>query len=238
MSNKHSMEQPPVLELNRKEWPIVHRIGNIVWITELGQQWFLIINAKGVHVFIYNIRWKHWQHMMTSSNGNIVRVIGSMCGEFTGRRWRGALVFSLICSWRNGWVNNREAGDLRRHRAYYGVIVMMVLHLLIWPLEKSRFVPMCTIHTIIYATGRKQYYHTFLFALWYIVLNRINIIHMHGCLKVPHSYKLVMNMLLITFLRFCWCSTISFFTTYSDTFAVNSKTQMVCQFKIITVSYS
>ena len=24
----------------------------------------------------------------------------------------------------NGWVNNREAGDLRRHRAYYDVIVM------------------------------------------------------------------------------------------------------------------
>ena len=24
----------------------------------------------------------------------------------------------------NGWVNNREAGDLRRHRVYYDVIVM------------------------------------------------------------------------------------------------------------------
>ena len=24
----------------------------------------------------------------------------------------------------NGWVNNREAGDLRRHRAHYDVIVM------------------------------------------------------------------------------------------------------------------
>ena len=24
----------------------------------------------------------------------------------------------------NGWVNNREAGDLRRHRAHYNVIVM------------------------------------------------------------------------------------------------------------------
>ena len=29
-------------------------------------------------------------------------------------QWRGALMFSLIC----------EAGDLRRHRAHYGVIVM------------------------------------------------------------------------------------------------------------------
>ena len=39
-------------------------------------------------------------------------------------KWRGALLFYLIYSWINGWVNNREAGDLRRHRAHYGVIVM------------------------------------------------------------------------------------------------------------------
>ena len=39
-------------------------------------------------------------------------------------QWRWALMFSLICVWINSWVNNREAGDLRRHRAFYGVIVM------------------------------------------------------------------------------------------------------------------
>ena len=39
-------------------------------------------------------------------------------------QWRGALIFSLICAWINGWVNSREAGDLRRHRAHYHVIVM------------------------------------------------------------------------------------------------------------------
>ena len=41
-------------------------------------------------------------------------------------QWRGALLFSLICAWINGWVNNRESGDVRRHRAYYNVIVMIV----------------------------------------------------------------------------------------------------------------
>ena len=40
-------------------------------------------------------------------------------------QWRGALMFSLICAWINDWVNNREAGDLRRHRAHYDVIVMI-----------------------------------------------------------------------------------------------------------------
>ena len=39
-------------------------------------------------------------------------------------QWRGALVFSLICAWINGWVNNREAGDLRLFRAHYDVTVM------------------------------------------------------------------------------------------------------------------
>ena len=35
-------------------------------------------------------------------------------------------MFSLICAWINRWVNNREAGDLRRYRAHYGVIVMVL----------------------------------------------------------------------------------------------------------------
>ena len=32
----------------------------------------------------------------------------------------------FVHAWINGWVNNREAGDLRRHRAHYDVIVMIV----------------------------------------------------------------------------------------------------------------
>ena len=39
-------------------------------------------------------------------------------------QWRGALMFSLICNRINSWVNNGEAGDLRRHRGHYDVIVM------------------------------------------------------------------------------------------------------------------
>ena len=70
--------------------------------------------------------------MMMSSNGNIFRVTGHLCREFTGHQWipctkgqwRGALMFSLICAWLNGWVNTRGAGELRRHRAHYDVTVM------------------------------------------------------------------------------------------------------------------
>ena len=41
-------------------------------------------------------------------------------------QWRGALMFPWSVPWINGWVNNREAGDLRRHRAHYGVTVMIL----------------------------------------------------------------------------------------------------------------
>ena len=37
----------------------------------------------------------------------------------------GALMFSLICTRLNGWVNNGEAGDLRRYRAHYDATVMI-----------------------------------------------------------------------------------------------------------------
>ena len=69
--------------------------------------------------------------MMTSSNGNIFRVTGPLCGEFTGpgefsaqRPVTRSVMFSLIYAWIHDWVNNREAGDLRRHRGHYDVIVM------------------------------------------------------------------------------------------------------------------
>ena len=39
-------------------------------------------------------------------------------------QWRGALMFSLICVWLNGWVNSGEAGNLRRYRAHYDVTAM------------------------------------------------------------------------------------------------------------------
>ena len=46
-------------------------------------------------------------------------------------QWSGALMFSLIYAWTNGWANNREAGDLRRHRVHNDVTVMTywVFHL-------------------------------------------------------------------------------------------------------------
>ena len=70
-------------------------------------------------------------YMMTSSNGNIFRVTGPLCGEFTGpgefptqRPVTRSFDVFLICVWINDWINNREPGDLRRYRAHSDVIVM------------------------------------------------------------------------------------------------------------------
>ena len=41
-------------------------------------------------------------------------------------QWHAALTFSLIYPWTNGWANNRDADDLRRHRAHYDVTVMIL----------------------------------------------------------------------------------------------------------------
>ena len=65
--------------------------------------------------------------MMTSSNGNIFRVTGHLCGNSPHKgQWRGAFMLSLICVWINGRVNKREAGDLRCYRAHYDVSVMEI----------------------------------------------------------------------------------------------------------------
>ena len=59
--------------------------------------------------------------MMTSLNENIFRVTGNLCGEFTGPRW---IPRTKASDAEKDWVNNREAGDLRRYRTHYDVIVM------------------------------------------------------------------------------------------------------------------
>ena len=55
-------------------------------------------------------------------------------------QWRRALMFSLIYGWINGWVNNRKAGDLRRHRGHYDVTVMEMCHPLCITTERINIV--------------------------------------------------------------------------------------------------
>ena len=74
-----------------------------------------------------------WRHQMETSSALLALCEGN--SPLIGQ-WRGALMFSLICAWTNGWVNNREAGDLRHHRAHYDVTVMRYLT---WnPMKRSK----------------------------------------------------------------------------------------------------
>ena len=41
-------------------------------------------------------------------------------------------MFSLIRAWTNGWSNNRDAGDLRRHRDHYDVTVLRLAQVMVW----------------------------------------------------------------------------------------------------------
>ena len=120
--------------------------GNILRVTYLfcgdisGHRWIPDIEASDAELWIcfWYFRYSHHPlnfddgyNMMTSSNENIFRVTGPLCGEFTGPgefpaqgQWRGALMFSVICAWINDWVNNCEAGDLRGHLGHYDVYVV------------------------------------------------------------------------------------------------------------------
>ena len=68
------------------------------------------------------IKWKHFLCYWPFVRGIHRSPVNSTHND----QWRGALIISLICAWTNGWVNNREAGDLIRHGAHYDVIVMQM----------------------------------------------------------------------------------------------------------------
>ena len=67
------------------------------------------------------IKWKHFPRYWPF----VRRIHRSPVNSPHKGQWRGALMFSLICVWINGWVNSREAGDLRRYHAHYNVIVII-----------------------------------------------------------------------------------------------------------------
>ena len=75
--------------------------------------------VNGSHDYV--IKWKHF-----TRNWPLMRGIHRWPGNspHTGK-WRGVFRFSLICAWINGWVNNCKAGDFRRHRPHYDVILMI-----------------------------------------------------------------------------------------------------------------
>ena len=82
-----------------------------------------LTGARRSHFFNVHddvIKWKHFPRYWPF----VRRIHRSPVNSPHKGQWRGALMFSLIYARINGWVNNCQAGDLRRHNAHYDVIVM------------------------------------------------------------------------------------------------------------------
>ena len=75
-----------------------------------------------------------WRHQMGAFSALQALCVGNspvpMNSPHKGQG-RGALMF-FICAWINDWVNNREAGDLRRYCGHYDVSVMLIKYFTMW----------------------------------------------------------------------------------------------------------
>ena len=71
-----------------------------------------------------------WRHQMETFSVLLAFCVGNspVTGEFPTQRPVTRSFDFFICAWINASVNNCEADDLRRHHAYYDVIVMTILH--------------------------------------------------------------------------------------------------------------
>ena len=91
------------------------RIGSwffLVWITNRRRD----IHKHRKHDNV--IKWKHFPRYWPFVQGIHRSPVNSPASDT--ELW----CFLWSAPWINGWVNNREAGDLRRHLAHYDVIVM------------------------------------------------------------------------------------------------------------------
>ena len=95
------------------------------------------------------IKWKHFPRYWPFVRG----IPRSRVNSPHKGQWRGAFMSSLICAWINLWVNNREAGDLRRYRAHYDVIVMIILTVRacrVWCVFMPLRSPICIVFTVLH----------------------------------------------------------------------------------------
>ena len=70
------------------------------------------------------IKWKHFPRYWPFVRGIHLSAVNSHTKASDAEH----RCFLWSAPWLNGWVNNREAGDLRRHRGHYDVIVISSRH--------------------------------------------------------------------------------------------------------------
>ena len=123
-----------------------------------------LVRNKALYHWIHDdvIKWKHFPRYWPFVRGVHRWPVNS---PHKGQ-WRTALIY-FVCVWINDWINNRETGDLRRHRAHYDVIVLFIVwenaiatsytlsndDLLHWPLSVS---PILNVLTNTSVSGRDR----------------------------------------------------------------------------------
>ena len=66
-----------------------------------------------------------WRHQIETFSALLALCVGnSLVNSPHNGQCHGASMFSLICAWTNGWVNDRDAGGLRCLCAHYHVTLM------------------------------------------------------------------------------------------------------------------
>ena len=108
--------------------PSLQAICSVCQNTLLRRKWIVALlycvkrgvlqNVKTHHDDV--IKWKHFPRY----SAFVRRIHRSPVNSPHKGQWHGALMFSLIFTRINGWVNKREAGDLRHYRAHHDVTVI------------------------------------------------------------------------------------------------------------------
>ena len=84
----------------------------------------LLVPLLGTCIFYSESLWRHQTETFSASLAICAGISPIPVNSPQKGQWRGALMISLIYAWINGWINNGEGGDLRRHRTHYDVTVM------------------------------------------------------------------------------------------------------------------
>ena len=96
-------------------WHILADRNSEFHVTHIGLQFYIFSHDDVIKWKQFPLHWPfvrgiHWSPVDSPHKG----------------QWSGALMFSFICAWTNGWGNNCDTGDLRSHHAHYDVTVMHI----------------------------------------------------------------------------------------------------------------
>ena len=124
---KYVVHIPPIIIFATSSWDTLNG-HHIAWYIDdilcWGDACLALITSegqKGLHPW-----WRHqmetFSTLLAFCEGNPPVTVDS---PHKGQ-WRGAFVFSLMCAGTNGWENNRDADDLKCHRAHPDSTVMLI----------------------------------------------------------------------------------------------------------------